>query len=321
MNQANRFLSQPKAALPRCPQSWYILGPSSIRPGRVHHFDMLGRSLVWFRPLDKSPPQVLSGHCPHMGVHLKNGTVVDAGIRCPLHHWVVSKDGVVSPRCDVAFDDVPQLSKYGVVFAHVGDDPCFEAPAFLDDVQRTYLPGRPIEFSVPWYVPLVNAFDMNHLHTIHGRILTQPPKIEYLGPWTFRLTYVSRVTGRGLSNRLMAWLSGNEIRISMTCHGGTTLIAESEIGQFKTCMMMSFRPTEEGVSLFPFYGIQGTGLGRKFAVRLTRFLFNSFLRKDIQILDGIRFRADHLGPGDETLARFLEFLQGLPFNETQEVAV
>ena len=86
-------------------------------------------------------------------------------------------------------------------------------------------------------------------------------------------------------------------------------------------MMMGFRPTETGVSLQPFYGIEGNGLRAWWAVRIAKYLFQSFLRKDIQILDGIRFRTDQLNEKDETLRRFLDFLFHLPFIESKEVAI
>ncbi|MCB1049932.1 MAG: Rieske 2Fe-2S domain-containing protein [Acidobacteria bacterium] len=311
--------SRLRPVLPLCPAGWYMLGPSNVKPGKIAHLDLTSASLTWFRPLDGGPVQIVPSHCPHVGVHLKNGKVVADGLQCPLHHWVINREG--PNQVNIPFSAVPQHLAYGMVFGHVGPEPQFSPPTFQSQNQRWVRPGKAIHFPLPWYVPLVNAFDMNHLQTVHNRVLVTEPQIEIFGPWTYQLRYTSRVTGTSLADRLMAWFSDNRIHISMTCHAGTTLIAESQVGRYRTAMMMSFRPTPEGVSLLPIYAIGGAGITRKLAIFLTQFLFNAFLRKDIQILDGIQFRTDRLGAKDETLRRFWDFLNHLPFIESSEVAV
>jgi len=120
----------------------------------------------------------------------------------------------------------------------------------------------------------------------------------------FSLRYVSRVTGTGLSDRIMKALSGDRIDVRLTCHG-SVLVVETDLGFTRTAAVVGMVPTEQGTRLNAAFGVRrGALLGLRLA--LTRWLFGAFLRRDLGIVEGMRLRAD---VDDATLQGLFDFLR------------
>jgi hypothetical protein len=281
-----------------------MVAPSkTLAPGTVLRFDLGDLPIVLFRGRDDHVVRALPAHCLHQGVDLANGTVVGDCIRCPLHHWEYGG------RCYVVAE------RYGMIFIHPGEFPLLPIPDFqsVDSNTLCFEPGTAVDLDCPWYVPVANAFDMTHLRTVHRRELITTPETTRPNAMTFITRYATSVTGRSWSDRAMRFLSRNHIEVTVTCAGGTMIIIEASAGRQRSYMIVSLRPTRDGVSILPVYGVARGRIGLHIIhAKIARVLFTAFLRRDLKVLRGIRFPANYVDPVDPTITACYRHLCELP---------
>lgn len=306
------------------PASWYLVCRSDeLRPGATLSRDFLGKPVVLFRGREDGAVHTLAAHCTHLGTHLGGGTVVGDCLRCPLHHWEYDGAGVCrripaapSVPPGVRQFAYPTVERFGSVLVFNGATPAFDAPAFsaMDEADLKTAVGRAVALRCPWFLVAANGFDIQHLETVHERALREPPCLEILDAHRIRLRYVSRVTGRSAVDRVMRHLSRNRIAVTITCWGGSVVTVESDLGRVKSALLLGVLPTAAGVEVTPIFGVKRTGSAPvdTSRVALARWLFGGFLRRDVAILDDLRFRPRLLLPQDEMLRRYLEFVDALP---------
>ena len=313
------FIPRSAAVPPRLVPGWYIVCASRELPrNRIRRFDLGDEAIVVFR--GSNGVQAIPAHCQHQGVDLAHGVVVEDCVRCPLHHWEANE------RCLKIPQAAPRnlrpryraAERFGMVFVHLGDAP-YPIPGFsTPDDTLHFVAGKSVEIECPWYVPVANAFDMTHLGTVHRRELRHAPVLGYPDPITFTCDYATAVTGDAWSDRMMRALSGNDIRVNVTCSAGAIITVESRIRERRGYLMVSLRPTRTGVSILPIFGVprKKSGLHRLHA-RVSGALFAAFLRRDVQALSGIRFPPGFLDNNDETINACYRFLCELPaYQET-----
>lgn len=305
------------AVPPRLVPGWYIVCASrDLKRNAIRRFDLGDEAIVVFR--GSAGVQAIPAHCLHQGVDLTHGVVVDDCVRCPLHHWETNE------RCLKIPNAAPRnlrpryraAERFGMVFVYAGDLP-HAIPGFtVADDTLHFVAGKPVDIECPWYVPVANAFDMTHLGTVHRRELRQKPVLGYPDPITFTCDYATAVTGDGWSDRMMRALSGNDIRVNVTCSAGTIIMVESRIRARRGYLMVSLRPTKTGVSILPIFGVprKKSGLHRIHA-RVSAALFTAFLGRDVRALSGIRFPPGFLDNQDETINACYRFLCELPAHQ------
>lgn len=313
------FAADLDASVPQQPQGWAVVAASrSLRRGEVRRAHLLETPVAVFRGRD-GRVGVLAAACPHMGAHVGGGRVTDAGLACPLHGWAFDADGtqrlgpggaaVCRARATTAF---PVVERDGAVYAFHGPDPTHPLPALPDGV-RTRV-GRPVTVEAPWAVVSANGFDVQHLATVHGRALREPAAwgVED-GGQQFVLRYVSRVTGRSLSDRAMQRLSGDRIAVTVRCHGGTLFLTESTVGRTTSRLIVSITPTPDGQGtvVWPVFAA-GTGLAGRVTLAAASWLFRAFLMPDVEALRGIAFRAPRPSAHDAAFLDYLAYLRRLP---------
>lgn len=305
------------ATPPRLVPGWYIVCASRALPrGAIRRFELGDRAIVVFRGRDRGVVHALPAHCLHQGVDLARGTVIGDCLRCPLHHWEYTSGSVTvpgSPTCSTRAGFRAE-ERFGMVFLHTGAGPAYPIPGFsVPDEALFFREGKPVAIDCPWYVPVANAFDMTHLETVHRRVLRRAPELAYPDPITFTCDYATAVTGNGWSDRMMRALSGNDIRVSVTCSGGTIIMVESRIRRRRGYLMVSLRPTPRGVSILPIFGVPRTRSGTHLLHgRVSAALFTAFLRRDVEALHGIRFPPGFLDNQDETINACYNYLCRLP---------
>jgi aminopyrrolnitrin oxygenase len=289
-----------------------------LRRGAIRRFELGGERIVLFRGRDTGVVHALPKHCEHQGVDLAHGSVVGDRLRCPLHHWEYSNrceripGSAAMPR---SFARYAVAERFGMIFLHLGAGPAASIAGFsVDDRDLAFHAGRPVSLDCPWYVPVANAFDMIHLRTVHRRELTSEVDFSCPDPATFLVRYSTSVLGNGWSDRAMRALSGNDIRVTITSRGGTLLMVESEIRRWRGYLLVSMRPTANGVSLLPLFAVPRTKSGlHALYVRVSAALFTAFLSRDLHALDGIRFpTAGFRGGHDPVLGACYDYLCGLP---------
>ena len=295
------------------PRAWYALATvHELRMGRVVTREIDGQPLVLWR--DGEGRVVASvAHCPHVGAHLAHGDVHQGRLRCPLHHWSYDHRGDCRNECGerrpgYRLATWPTHVLGGVVFVHGGSD----ATPFPVDVGRDLVSaGRPVRLRARWFAVIANAFDLRHLGMVHRRELLHPPVTERTADH-FSLHTVTRVLGRGLFHDLVRAASGDAVEAMITSHGGPLLHVRSRIGGNVTQLLLSARPERDGVSMLPIVISPRGGPREWLRHRIARWGYLQFLRRDIEILDEMRFRPRLDGPADEVLGRFLEFARSRP---------
>lgn len=291
-----------------------------LRRGAVRRFELGGQPVVVFRT-ESGAVHALPGHCDHQGVDLSHGTVAGEVLRCPLHHWEYTDRCVRIPGAARAPRTVARYhaaERFGMIFVYLGATPTIPIPGFsVDDETLHFRAGKAVEIECPWYVPVANAFDMGHLQTVHRRALTSTPEVTYPDAKTFYVTYSTTVIGDGWSDRAMRALSGNDIRVRVTCSGGALILVESVIRRWRGFLMVCLRPTANGVSILPLFGVPRTGMHGLHA-RVAASLFTAFLKRDVEALSGIRFPAGFLDNQDPTINACYRYLCDLPEYECEE---
>lgn len=294
-----------------------------VRRGAVRRFELGGERIVVFRGRDTGVVHALPGYCQHQGVDLGHGSVVGDRLRCPLHHWEYTDrceriPGRAEPPASCARYSAAE--RFGMIFVHLGAAPEYSIPDFaVDERELSFHAGKAVSIECPWYVPVANAFDMTHLRTVHRRELTSDVDISYPDPMTFLVRYTTAVIGNGWSDRTMRALSGNEIRVRVTCSGGALVMVESAIRRWRGYLMVCLRPVSGGVSILPLFGVPRTRTGlHSLYVRLSAALFTAFLTRDVKALSGIRFPAGYVDRHDPAINACYRYLCGLPEYESKE---
>lgn len=328
--QAMREEPTPYAEL--IPRAWYMVARSADiprrGPRRVLSRDLMGHPLVLFRSADGTL-HALDAHCPHMGTHLGSATVKADCLVCPMHHWSFDGGGRFAAGDGGGggggLRAWPVAERFGAVFVFLGEEPLFDLPCFsLPEESLVSAAGRSVAVQCPWVAVSANAFDMQHLRTVHGRALRQPPVVEAPDGYRLRLTYVSRVTGTGLADRIMKRLSGDHIHVTITCCGGPLFTVESRLKARCSMLLLGIMPTATGVEITPvFVRKKGpAGLVDRFGLAVAGWLFTRFLEKDLSALHRMRFHAPLSHPTSpspaasvataDPLRQYLDFVGALP---------
>ncbi len=312
---------------PSRPDAWYLLAPSSaLPPGRVLTRPVGRDEVVLFRA-ESGAVGALAPHCWHMGAHLGNGCVAGERLQCALHHWEWDRDGRLGRVPGV--DDTPSSprqpgypveERLGGIWVWMGGGTPTPLPGFDTFAEGELLTahGRAVRLRCAWYAPAANGFDEQHLSTVHGRALRERPQVEVPEPHRLRMRYLSRVTGRGLADRIMQRLSGDHIRVTINCWGGTTVTVESDLGRTRSALLLAFVPVGGEVEVTPVFTTRRGGLPGMARLRLAvaRFLFTRFIEKDVQVMQGMRFRPRPPLRGNEALETFLRWASALPGERT-----
>lgn len=287
-------ISPAPAALPA---NWYMLAAcADLKPGSVLAGRIGQREIVLART-EAGRAIAMDAHCAHMGCHLKHGSIVGEHLRCGLHFRQIDADGSFlkpdgrrSP--DLVQRTYPVAEQFGAIFVYVGGAaaPPLPLPEIIAPSRLLARPAGEFVTTTPWYALIANGFDMEHLLAVHARELKEEPVISRPDSRSFRIAYRTAVTGRGLSDRLMKWMSGNEIRASMTSIGGSMMMVQSKAGPRPSMFLLSLCPTTDGGTMVrAIAGIDGSAanLFDRLRLRLAGWLFRTFLSRDFAIFEGL----------------------------------
>ncbi|WP_426752280.1 Rieske 2Fe-2S domain-containing protein [Myxococcus sp. Y35] len=293
-------------------RAWHLVCPSeALRPGQVMRWSTGARELVLFRGRSGTV-HALSAHCAHMGAHLGGGTVVGDQLRCPLHHWRFDGSGACVAGGGAGQRAFPVVERHGAILVFNGPVMLFPPPDVGDSEWRWGL-SSPFQVRCDWLPVVANAFDLVHLRTVHHRELRDAPVVERVDPFTLRVRYTSRVTGSGVSDRVMKLLSRDHIGVALTLHGGTLLTVESDLGRTRSALMAGLQQTSEGLTVQLAFATRRSRVPSLDWLKLavSRWLFTSFLRRDLSVLDGMRFNKAGAAE-DPVLRQVLDFIASLP---------
>ena len=277
---------------PSLPASWYyVCGSRALRPGRLTTVQLLDETLVVYRALSGRVHAVHS-RCTHMGASLSAGTVLGEDLRCAMHHraFVPEGSGANHAGC-LRQRAYPVAEKNGSVFVFAGDLATVDCPDAADgDRDAVVVSGRAHALTTSWTTLICNAFDIEHMQAVHNRAMKAPPDTAVVSRQLLELRYVSRVTGTGLSDRIMKALSNDTIRVTIRCWGGTILTIDSRVGRTMSHLMLCITPTPTGTTVTPLIAVPRGSIPGAAAVRAhaSRWLFLTFLGRDLRPLENMR---------------------------------
>jgi len=302
-------------------EGWFLAAQSrELRPCGVVGFDLPDQPLVLFRGEDGTP-RAVPAHCPHMGAHLQHSTVHGNKLQCPLHHKRFEACSPTNaPIGLLCLPAPPTREAYGGVWVSAGEPSPFPVFDGVSEDMLFFKHGRPVLVHCPWQAVVANAFDLNHFQKVHERALYGTPSITDHGQHlVFR--YVSKVTGRSLPDQMMRALSGNRIDVTI-CWQGSVLTVRTRTRYRETFLWLNFIPVAEGTLVKPVYAVlRGrVPLLSWLRVQVAGWLFHAFLRKDIIILERMRFAPSVTSEEDSCLNSFLRFTERKYFDEFHEAS-
>lgn len=301
-------------------ESWFpICLSSELAVGELRGEKFLDGKVVAYRG-DDGVARVMSAFCPHLGADLSIGSVVGNNIQCPFHHWQYDRQGTCvktaigdkAPKAAQLFK-FPTVEHYGIVWAFNGNRPHWDLPNFARP--REHLEFKLFRFSDdlydcdPW-VFAANTPDMQHLKILHKTRFTMPDphdSVEW-GDWGFRYTFAAEHQG------------GIPIEWRVGIDGTSVFIQEGPYGDFWLGGLVGFGLPEPGRHEgFAVLAIDRTELTSNDPEEQARERFNTAIElmvrtvsEDKEILNTIHYNAGTLTAGDETLARYLNFLRKYP---------
>lgn len=278
--------------VPSLPGSWYhVCSSRALRPGRLIPLLLLDEELVIYRARSG---QVYAVHsrCAHMGASLSAGSVAGEGIRCAMHDriYLPDADDRRNRTSCLRQRAYPVTEKNGSVFVFAGDFATIACPEVADgDRDAVVVLGRRYAVTTSWAALICNAFDIEHMQSVHNRAMKAPPDVT-MSRQMLELRYVSRVTGAGLSDRIMKALSDDTIRVTIRCWGGSILTVHSRVGRMVNHLMLCVTPTRNGAIVTPFIAVPSGTVPGTAAIRayVSRWLFLTFLRQDLRVLEHMR---------------------------------
>lgn len=306
-----------ETGLPLWPHVWHIVARSKdIDTGEICAGELAGESFVIFRSQSGSL-YALDGHCPHMGAHLAFAEVKGEELRCALHHWRLDGQGRVHATVDSCSTDSCSPTRvwsvqerFGLVFLFpIQADPKTHSDLPVPDSKEQFVwtTAEVVELDTDWHSMMVNGFDLLHLHAVHKRVLLGPAKFTQTKGACLQMDYRSRVTGHQFSDLMMKWLSGDTIRVHQTCYG-PIIVVESDLGRTQTSAVLGIFTVGNRVRAFGAFGVR-PGLFAGLRLKIARWLFSAFLRRDFNVVQGMRLCVDVDDPGVQAVATFL---RGLP---------
>ncbi len=293
-------------------EGWFLVAPSSrLSIGQVMAFELPGLPVVLYRGED-GVVRAVQAHCPHMGAHLQHGTVHGAALQCPLHHWrwQTAESGSTSPgsRCLPGLPVRETGSGIWLCNSSAGVTPSFPEATGAPDDELRYRHGRPVFLRCPWQAVMANAFDLNHFETVHQRAMHAAPEIQEHGD-RLDFDYTSRVVGNALADRVMRRISGDRIQVSIKLWQGSVFTVRTRTQRRDTFLWLSVLPVPGGTRVTPVYAVRRDKLLSPLRLMLAGWLFDAFLKKDVEILDRIHFSPKITEAEDRYLWTYLRFVE------------
>ncbi len=159
---------------------WTIVGlASDLRKGQPLALQVAGERVVVFRD-EQGAASALIDRCPHRGVALSLGKVVDGQIECPFHGWRFNGSG---RNCHVPWNPdakrdvlgataLPLREAGGLLWLYTGFDPGDEPQA----AESLMAPGvvlceQSSVWATHWARAMENMLDTPHLPFVHSRTI------------------------------------------------------------------------------------------------------------------------------------------------------
>ena len=190
---------------------WYaVLNSAEVKKGKVKAFRRMGEALAFWRDLDGNI-FCFEDRCPHRGVALSKGKIINGNLQCPFHGFEYNGDGecclapangrnAPKPKQIVA-KRYPTFESNGFIFIFWGDgQPNPAAPQFFDNLDGKSYSSSKDPWKTHYSRVIENQLDVAHLPFIHhdsigrgNRTLVDGPLIEWDNESKFKVYVYNRL--------------------------------------------------------------------------------------------------------------------------------
>lgn len=316
-------------------EGWYIWGPSDLlKPGSVKTRDIGTQKICVFRD-DAGQVHAMDGFCPHMGVDLGIGKVVNNRVRCFFHHWEFGADG----QCKhiPIQDEIPKKAclrtyacqeKYGYIWVHPDKDTLsnvLEIPG-LEGQAVTVKPGKAYTRRCHHHITMINGIDPQHLRTVHDIHIDMAVNIIQSEPRLVEIVLTGQMPEVTWQERLARKILGPQYSYAMKyadgCLAALTLLKDVLFFGRKGVlpelyMFFAYQTEKPGVTRVQpiFVTRQRKGpvgwLVSQVCLLMTRLGFQALQGEDGQVYENIRFSTQNLLAIDAPVARYVRYINQL----------
>jgi nitrite reductase/ring-hydroxylating ferredoxin subunit len=291
-------------------QSWYPVALSNeVAAGAVIGRAFLGGKVAIFRTRE-GDVAVVSAFCPHLGADLSVGQVVDDNLRCAFHHWQYNAGGRCvrtgvgdPPPATARLFRFPTLERQGIIWAFNGVEPLFELPRYKKDgkslVTRTFISET---YACDGWAFACNTSDMQHLKAVHSFEFNHPDPHDLVSWHKWGFSYPLQAE-HGL---------GPAIDWTVGITGCSVFMQEGLIdGWWLGALGGGSCPGDGTHQVYFSYSVEA-GPEAEERLAYSHKLLVDTLAQDRDIINTMHFTPGTLTKSDKSLARFIEFLRGLP---------
>jgi phenylpropionate dioxygenase-like ring-hydroxylating dioxygenase large terminal subunit len=198
---------------------WYVvLESQEVKAGKPLGVTRMGEKLVFWRD-SGGKVHCLQDFCPHRGVALSLGAVVDGRIQCPFHGFeydgqgqccLIPSNGKNAPQPkQIKTGSYPTFEEHGFIFLWWGEAPAeLKPPQFFDDLEEMSYASACDPWKAHYSRAIENQLDVAHLPYVHyntigrgGKSLVDGPWVEWNGGDRFKLFMSNRADDGSLPCR------------------------------------------------------------------------------------------------------------------------
>jgi len=316
-------------------QGWYILCLSrELGPQQVLTRDIAGQKICVFRD-SRNEVHAMDGFCPHMGVDLGIGKVVNDRVQCFFHHWEYAANG----KCEyipiqseipkkACLETYASCEKYGFIWVHPDkhtQSSVLEVPA-LEGLEVVYKHDKSYFRKCHFHITMINGIDPQHLSTVHRIHMHMEIQIEQAHKNLIEIELTGKIPESTRRERIARKILGENYSYAMKyadgCVAALTVMKNVKFFGKKGLipelyMIFAYKMIEPGqVHVQPIFltkkrqGLWGA-LYARFCLFLTRLSFRSLQGEDGQVYDNIRFSTRNLLGMDAPVARYIKYINQL----------
>ncbi len=309
-------------------EGWYWLASTkNLKVGKAIGAKFWDKNFVVFRGEDKKV-RVMDAYCPHMGAHLKEGTVEKNSIRCMFHYWKFNEKGECSDiPCQKNIKGIPKIKvwkteeKYGLVWIWTGSESSTETIPIIPELstfKMDWTHGN--SFTKPCHpnVVMINAIDAQHFSSVHNLIVDMNLEPNTLSDNCIQFTNTERLPEDKWYKKLINKFYENAITYELTYWYGSTGSVMVGPKFLHFYIIFALRPTldgkAEGQTLLVTKHRSGF-IGKiinPIILFLTKLVGNYFAKGDTVIFNSINFNLKTPIKADKAIINFIQHLEKQP---------
>lgn len=314
---------------------WYIVCQSKeLEVNQVLTRDIALQKICVFRD-SKGQVHAMDGFCPHMGVDLGIGKVINDRVQCFFHHWEFGASG----QCEhipiqteipkkACLETYAVREKYGYIWVHPDKNTTsdvLEVPS-LAGQPVTAKAGKTYYRKCHFHITMINGIDPQHLRTVHDIHMDMDISIEQANKNLIEIELTGRMPDTTPREKLAKQVLGDSYSYAMKYADGclaalTVLRNVTFFGKAgilpELYMLFAYQMVEPGKTrVQPIYltkkreGLLG-GLISAFWLFMTRMAFYGLQGEDGQIYENIRFSTSNLLGMDAPVAKYIKYINQL----------